>query len=255
MTLEEEGAYIRLIGYCWQYGSIPANPEEVSRLIGKGASTTVATTVLTMFQPSHEVGRLIHDRLEEERIKQELWREKSIAGGKKSAEIRAKMKGGSTVVATVVEKCLQPNVNSSVFSLQSSSSKEYIEHPSVNVEIPEFFPKTEADAVAVVDFVGCTKEFAITTWSNAMGRGGRDAHDVPIRNWQHHLKAMSSFDKNRTEKEKSYGKSNQKPNPRNFGTGIDPIEQGRATAELVKKRTEQYEAERAERERMAEKMD
>ena len=42
MSLEEEGAYIRLLSYCWQHGSIPREPEKIARLIGKGASITLA---------------------------------------------------------------------------------------------------------------------------------------------------------------------------------------------------------------------
>lgn len=109
LTLEEEGAYIRLISYCWQHGSIPSSPEEAARLIGKGASTTLASVVLKMFQPSPERGRMIHDRLESERAKQSAWKEKSSEGGRKSAEIRSK--GGSTTLGRVVEKCYQPKGN------------------------------------------------------------------------------------------------------------------------------------------------
>ena len=43
--LEEEGAYIRLLSFCWQHGSIPNDPEKMAWLIGKGASTTLATTL------------------------------------------------------------------------------------------------------------------------------------------------------------------------------------------------------------------
>jgi len=89
LTLEEEGAYIRLVASCWQHGSIPADTEQCARIIGKGCSTTVARVVQAMFQPSHETGRLVHDRLESERIKQADWREKSSLGGKKSAQMRA----------------------------------------------------------------------------------------------------------------------------------------------------------------------
>jgi Protein of unknown function (DUF1376)/DnaB-like helicase C terminal domain len=37
MTLEEEGAYIRLLSYCWREGTIPADNASLSRLC-KGAS-------------------------------------------------------------------------------------------------------------------------------------------------------------------------------------------------------------------------
>jgi uncharacterized protein YdaU (DUF1376 family) len=95
LTLEEEGAYIRLLCYCWQHGTIPDDADQLARLIGKGASTTVARVVQAMFQQGPEEGKLIHDRLEQERDKQAQWREKSSAGGRKSAEMR---KGGSRVV-------------------------------------------------------------------------------------------------------------------------------------------------------------
>ena len=119
MTLEEEGAYIRLLAYCWQHGSVPADPEAVARLIGKGASTTLASRVLTMFQPPLVPPLqpplsggtiLVHQRLEEERGKQLKWSEKSSEGGKKSAELRK-----SRVVQAPLEPPLQPlgNITSS----------------------------------------------------------------------------------------------------------------------------------------------
>ena len=129
LTLEEEGAYQRLLCFCWQHGSIPANPEQAARLIGKGASTTLANTVLTMFQPHPTDGTLmVHDRLDFERRKQENWRQKSSEGGKKSAANRLQSKPKSRVVQPPSQGCLENGANqkatlqSSVFPLQSSSS-------------------------------------------------------------------------------------------------------------------------------------
>ena len=87
MSLEEEGGYIRLLAFCWQHGSIPDDPEKIARLIGKGASTTLATTLATMFEPGGN--GLVNRRLEEVRLEQEAWRAKSSEGGKKSAECAA----------------------------------------------------------------------------------------------------------------------------------------------------------------------
>ena len=124
MTLEEEGAYIRLLAYCWQHGSVPADPEAVARLIGKGASTTLASRVLTMFQPPFQPPLvaplsggtvLVHERLEEERSKQLKWKEKSSEGGRKSAELRK-----SRVVEPPLQPPLQPNGN--ITSSSSSST-------------------------------------------------------------------------------------------------------------------------------------
>ena len=122
MTLEEEGAYLRLLCYCWQHGSIPSNPDQIARLIGKGASTTLATTVATMFKPHQENGSLlVHERLEQEILKQNEWARKSAEGGKKSAEMRKMLKGGSTTLARVVEDCLPNGINQKA-TLHSSSS-------------------------------------------------------------------------------------------------------------------------------------
>ena len=114
LTLEEEGAYINLLCSCWLHGSIPADPAMAARLVGKGCSATLATTVLTMFTPSSEAGRMVHDRLERERLKQSDWREKSASGGRKSAELR---KGASTTLQPPL-----PNGINQKATLQSSSS-------------------------------------------------------------------------------------------------------------------------------------
>ena len=122
MSLEEEGAYIRLLCYCWQHGSIPSNPDQIARLIGKGASITLATIVATMFQPHPENGSmLVHERLQQEIVKQNEWARKSAEGGKKSAEMRKNLKGGSTTLARVVEDCLPNGINQKA-TLQSSST-------------------------------------------------------------------------------------------------------------------------------------
>lgn len=129
MTLEEEGAFIRLLCHCWIEGSIPNDPELCARLIGKGASTTLATKLLPRFEPDpNHPSRLINQRLEREREKQRQWQEKSKLGGIKSGESRkraSELKGGSCLVQTVVE----PKANSS-FSSSSSSSKEECTHPA-----------------------------------------------------------------------------------------------------------------------------
>jgi uncharacterized protein YdaU (DUF1376 family) len=121
LTLEEEGAYINLLCSCWLHGSIPADPDMAARLVGKGCSATLATTVLTMFTPSSEAGRMVHERLERERLKQSDWREKSASGGRKSAELR---KGASTTVQPPLANGInqKATLQSSVSSLQSSST-------------------------------------------------------------------------------------------------------------------------------------
>lgn len=103
MSLEEEGAYIRCLAYCWRHGSIPADPATLCRLIGKGCSTTLATVVAGMFVAGKEPGELVHERLEEERQKQAAWREKCAAGGRAASHLKGSGKGsinGSTALRT-----------------------------------------------------------------------------------------------------------------------------------------------------------
>ena len=140
LSLEEEGAYLRLLASCWQHGSIPSDPEKIARLIGKGASTTLATTLATMFQPHpYDSALMVHDRLEREREKQDAWAEKSREGGRKSAEKRQYLKGGSTTLQPPLEGCL-PNGSNQKATLQSSSTitnKEKVEFPP-NLQTSEF---------------------------------------------------------------------------------------------------------------------
>lgn len=126
MSLEEEGAYIRSLAYAWGNNCcIPSNPEKLARIIGKGGSTTVATTVQKMYEP-HPTDNtlLIHPRLLREKEKQDKWRQKSAEGGKKSGKARAKrvskgsMKGGSRVVQPPYEP--KPN-----FSFSSSNKTKF----------------------------------------------------------------------------------------------------------------------------------
>jgi len=101
MSLEEEGVYIRLLSYCWQNGSVPKDPEQAARLVGKGASTTVVASVLRMFHATQNPQELTHFDLQQQKERLTQWKEKSAAGGRKSAATR---KGGLTTLDAVVEK-------------------------------------------------------------------------------------------------------------------------------------------------------
>ena len=97
LTLEETGAYIEAIAVCWREGSIPADPVLLSRIIGKGCSTDVATNVQRLFNircadECSGVERLKHKRLESEREKQRKRSEQQARAGKRSAEIKREAK-------------------------------------------------------------------------------------------------------------------------------------------------------------------
>lgn len=108
MDLCHEGAYIRLICRAWSDPdcSIPDDRDRLAKWVGltreqwdKGGYEMVADC----FEPHPTIpGRLQHSRLVKERGKQDEWREKSVKGGRKSAELRreAQGKGGSKMVQT-----------------------------------------------------------------------------------------------------------------------------------------------------------
>ena len=101
MSLEEEGVYIRLLSYCWQNGSVPKDPEQAARLVGKGASTTVVASVLRLFDATQNPQELTHFDLQQQKERLTQWKEKSAAGGRKSAATR---KGGTTTLEVALEK-------------------------------------------------------------------------------------------------------------------------------------------------------
>jgi hypothetical protein len=74
--------------------------------------------------------------LEQEIIKQNEWARKSAEGGKKSAEMRKILKGGSTTLARVVEDCLPNGINQKA-TLQSSSSSS----TTNNINRPDSVPE------------------------------------------------------------------------------------------------------------------
>lgn len=144
MSLEEEGAYIRLLAFCWREGSIPSDLSALSRLC-KGASTTVLAEVVKRFKPNTNDARLVHPRLETERLKQSQWREKSAQGGRASAHKRKQRKnvtaeqGGAT--KPQAERLKQkPTLQSSSSVSSSTSSSEGGREPAL--EIFDFW-KTE----------------------------------------------------------------------------------------------------------------
>jgi uncharacterized protein YdaU (DUF1376 family) len=130
MTPSEEGAYIRLLCYCWNDPdcTLPDDDEVLARLsrLGEGWFNGGSTALRRCFMPHpKKPGRLFNSRLLDERKKQEAWRKKSREGGIQSGKTRAKTRdlkeksGGSAVEgwlkngSTVVRSKREPKGNSS----------------------------------------------------------------------------------------------------------------------------------------------
>lgn len=91
MELAEVGAYIRLICVCWKEGSIPTDLRKLARLAGCAPRdmAKVWPALEPCFEAHHsEPGRLVHPRLERERVKQEKHKQKMREAGKKGADTR-----------------------------------------------------------------------------------------------------------------------------------------------------------------------
>jgi len=127
MTLEQQGAYMRLLCYDWLKDGLKKDGDRLAALSGlnegwfKGGSTIIQECFIA--HPNKE-GYITNPRLLKEREKQQKWREKSSAGGKKSAASRRRsktLKGGSQMVQTKT----QPTPNS--ISISSSTIKNNID--------------------------------------------------------------------------------------------------------------------------------
>lgn len=142
MSPAEEGAYIRLLCYAWAdpHCSIPDDDATLAVLsrLGEGWFNGGSTKLRACFSVSPSFpGRLVNERLLQERQKQEAWREKSRAGGKKSGKTRRlkrewSLNGGSTTVEANITAPVEPNGNSS-----SSSSSSLSLHPKKDSEKEE----------------------------------------------------------------------------------------------------------------------
>lgn len=200
MTLEEEGAYIRLLSYCWQHGSIPRDPDKLARLIGKGASTTLAQSVASMFQPPLDSGSLlgdvlVHDKLEALRRERDIFIEKSRQGGLASAKARKKAKQTPSKI--------QPPLGSRLEAKGNSSSSSSI----LAVERGREWPALE-DVLAYAQLIGLAAWKAQDWFDEMEGAGWIDWNHRPVHKWQALLnRVKTKWAADGSPMEPSYSKS------------------------------------------------
>lgn len=90
MTFKQRGMYWDLVSHCWLEGSLPANPQDIARILG---ITTPARFAANDWPVIGRCFRLVgdahqHPRLEIERRKQADHREERSGAGRKGAERR-----------------------------------------------------------------------------------------------------------------------------------------------------------------------
>lgn len=126
-SLEEVGAYVKLLCYQWDAGSVPATPRERARILGCTAAQERAIWLRIVSKFAAVGDAYQNSRLEEERVKQAERRQKLAANGSK---------GGSQKVANATQALEQkpqqlggqnPSLSSS--SSFASSEKQEQERP------------------------------------------------------------------------------------------------------------------------------
>jgi uncharacterized protein YdaU (DUF1376 family) len=92
MTLEEEGAYIRLLAFAWLNGSIPFEIPRIAavlRIPEKKAQALWTSALNKHWVPTEDGDALVNPRQEKQRLEYEELREKRRKAGQASADARA----------------------------------------------------------------------------------------------------------------------------------------------------------------------
>lgn len=195
MTPAEEGAYIRLLCYDWAKDGIPDDDEKLARLsrLAEGWFNGGSTVVKAQFsQHPTKAGYLTNSRLQIEREKQRLWREKSKKGAQnslKARKLKPRSKGGSRVV--------QPGLNSS--SSSSSSDNKERERENAHANQPAAEIPTLEEIKTYGDMHAITPESCKAFWDHYQGNNlWLNQHGRPI-NWQVKLQTWAANDRQTTQ--------------------------------------------------------
>lgn len=143
MNMEARGVYITLLSYCWNNKGLSNDQEELKQMCGYPKNwDRIWKKVGVCFYVKGD--KLFNKRLDKEARKQKKWKEKSIKGGKRSAQIRwgdrEKGKGGYKKVTTKAKAR-----GNSPSSSPSSSSLKDIYTPQFNKFWAEYPNKKEKD--------------------------------------------------------------------------------------------------------------
>jgi uncharacterized protein YdaU (DUF1376 family) len=133
MSLQEVGAYIRLLAYQWDTGSVPSDARERARVLGcaKAQEADLWKKVGKKFTLREDV--YVNERLETERQKQTEYRRRQSDKGRASAATRNQpsLNRASTEPQPALVPEGQPKGNSPVSGLQSSLKTTHTERVRV----------------------------------------------------------------------------------------------------------------------------
>jgi uncharacterized protein YdaU (DUF1376 family) len=164
MSTEEVGAYVRLLCHQWNRGSIPVEPSRQQRLAGG----SVSDLVLSKFKSSKD-GLLRNERMEEERQKQDAYRELQRKKGILSGKSRR----------TAVEPLFESGCHSvrTQSNSPSPSPSPYLTNKQTG------FPTLE-EVKTNAAFIGQGMEDAELFWHHFESSGWIDKNGHPVINWK-----------------------------------------------------------------------
>lgn len=131
MSLQEVGAYVRLLCYAWDTGSVPAEGDERARIMvcSKAQERELWKKVGKKFVLVNDV--YLNERMEDERQKQAEYRRRQSDKGKASGLARTGREPDVNHGSTAVQPEHEPDANRKATLLFSSSSSSSVD-PSKN---------------------------------------------------------------------------------------------------------------------------
>lgn len=130
MSLEEFGAYWKLVSFIWLEGSLLYDGKKIAKLLHVTPKKfgKLWPAMESLFKI--EGDKITHPELDEIRRQQKEWREKSAEGGRKSAQVRSKGR------SRVVQSNNEPNTNQSSTLHTSSASSPSLTSSSSHTAPP-----------------------------------------------------------------------------------------------------------------------
>lgn len=140
MSNQELGCYMKLMCYAWREGSIPSDIGKIAKLCGEDSSAMAQLWIAIgacFAQASDRDDRLLHPRLDQERMKQQEHRKERSEAGAKGAATRWNGKNGSAIKQPLA------NDGSSSSSSSSSESKEQKKEHAPQAALPTPTKRTD----------------------------------------------------------------------------------------------------------------
>lgn len=126
LSLEEQGAYVRILAFAWRAKTVSSDPKVIARLIGCGCTPEIASGAMAMLERCHgDASRCYSPMLEQRRAEQAANRAKksksgSLGGKAKSARAKSKTYPPSDATA-MLQRCSSDALANSSSSSSSAS--------------------------------------------------------------------------------------------------------------------------------------